>query len=205
MQTWQREQDQERAQELVNRQTSIAAAVRALGESGTGMLMTRIHGDFHLGQVLVKRRRLHHRFRGRTGRLDSGAPRQGESTARCRRDSFVPSTMPARRSSSAGVRAVPVDAAQRDHLVARFRARAATAFLRAYWQSTGSANGAAARNLLDLFLIEKAAYEIAYEAAYRPTWIGVPLAGLARLTTRITGRRRAPKMTDRPGTRARKA
>jgi predicted trehalose synthase len=23
------------------------------GQSGTGMLMTRIHGDFHLGQVLV--------------------------------------------------------------------------------------------------------------------------------------------------------
>ena len=48
VQTWQREQDQERAQELVNRQTSIAAA-RALAESGTGMLMTRIHGDFHFG------------------------------------------------------------------------------------------------------------------------------------------------------------
>src|SRR4029079_4662295 len=53
VQTWQREQDQERAQELVNRQTSIAAAVRALAESGAGTLMTRIHGDFHLGQVLV--------------------------------------------------------------------------------------------------------------------------------------------------------
>ena len=36
VQTWQREQDQERAQELVNRQTTIAAAVRALAESGSG-------------------------------------------------------------------------------------------------------------------------------------------------------------------------
>ena len=53
VQTWQREQDQERAQELMNRQTTIAAAVRALAESGAGTLMTRIHGDFHLGQVLV--------------------------------------------------------------------------------------------------------------------------------------------------------
>ena len=42
------------------------------------------------------------------------------------------------------------------------------------------------RALLDLFLIEKAAYEIAYEAANRPAWIGVPLAGLARLVARIT-------------------
>jgi maltose alpha-D-glucosyltransferase/alpha-amylase len=39
--------------------------------------------------------------------------------------------------------------------------------------------------LLELFLIEKAAYEIHYEAANRPTWIGVPLAGLLRLTERI--------------------
>ena len=41
------------------------------------------------------------------------------------------------------------------------------------------------RALLDLFLIEKAAYEIDYEAANRPTWIGVPLAGLTRLRPRI--------------------
>jgi maltose alpha-D-glucosyltransferase/alpha-amylase len=50
---------------------------------------------------------------------------------------------------------------------------------------SASYNGAAAHSLLNLFLIEKAAYEIAYEAAHRPTWIGVPVAGLARLTTRI--------------------
>jgi maltose alpha-D-glucosyltransferase/alpha-amylase len=35
-------------------------------------------------------------------------------------------------------------------------------------------------------LIEKAAYEITYEVANRPTWIGVPLAGMARLVARIT-------------------
>ena len=44
------------------------------------------------------------------------------------------------------------------------------------------------RNLLDLFLIEKAACEIAYEAAHRPTWIGVLIAGLARLVSRINGK-----------------
>ena len=35
------------------------------------------------------------------------------------------------------------------------------------------------------FLIEKTAYEIAYEADNRPSWIGVPLADLARLAGRI--------------------
>ena len=37
-----------------------------------------------------------------------------------------------------GVGAVPVDAEQRDHLLAQFRARAATAFMRAYWRATAS-------------------------------------------------------------------
>ena len=39
--------------------------------------------------------------------------------------------------------------------------------------------------LLDLFLLEKAAYEIRYEAANRPGWIGVPLRGLATLADRL--------------------
>ena len=36
-------------------------------------------------------------------------------------------------------------------------------------------------DLLKLFLIEKAAYEVCYEAANRPGWLDVPLLGLARL------------------------
>jgi hypothetical protein len=53
-------------------------------------------------------------------------------------------------------------------------------------EATGVRPVAAERALLNLFLIEKAAYEISYEAANRPSWIGVPLAGLARLATRVT-------------------
>ena len=84
-----------------------------------------------------------------------------------------------------------MDAAQRDQLIALFRAGAATAFLRAYWEATDARSGPAARALLDLFVIEKAAYEIAYEAPNRPTWIGVPVAGLARLATRILAKETA--------------
>ena len=39
--------------------------------------------------------------------------------------------------------------------------------------------------LLDLFLLEKAAYEVAYEAANRPDWIAVPALGLARAAARL--------------------
>jgi maltose alpha-D-glucosyltransferase/alpha-amylase len=40
--------------------------------------------------------------------------------------------------------------------------------------------------LVDLFLVEKAAYEIRYEAANRPDWLGVPLRGLTALAARLT-------------------
>ena len=45
----------------------------------------------------------------------------------------------------------------------------------------------AERDLLRLFLLEKAAYEVAYEASNRPTWIDVPLRGLAQLATQLIG------------------
>jgi maltose alpha-D-glucosyltransferase/alpha-amylase len=41
------------------------------------------------------------------------------------------------------------------------------------------------RRLLELFLLEKAAYEIGYEAANRPSWLGVPLRGLAALVEQL--------------------
>jgi maltose alpha-D-glucosyltransferase/alpha-amylase len=56
--------------------------------------------------------------------------------------------------------------------------------------------------LLDLFLIEKAAYEIRYEAANRPTWLSLPVRGLAALTSRLlgdTGTQAHDSSTQAPG------
>jgi maltose alpha-D-glucosyltransferase/alpha-amylase len=39
--------------------------------------------------------------------------------------------------------------------------------------------------LLDLFLIEKAAYEVRYELANRPAWLRIPLRGLHDIVKRI--------------------
>jgi maltose alpha-D-glucosyltransferase/alpha-amylase len=39
----------------------------------------------------------------------------------------------------------------------------------------------ATQPLLELFVLEKALYELRYEMDNRPDWIGVPLAGLAAL------------------------
>ena len=40
---------------------------------------------------------------------------------------------------------------------------------------------------LDLFLLEKAFYEISYEAANRPSWLGIPLKGVAALLPSANG------------------
>jgi maltose alpha-D-glucosyltransferase/alpha-amylase len=42
--------------------------------------------------------------------------------------------------------------------------------------------------LLDLFLIEKAAYEIRYEIANRPAWVSIPLQGLQDIMARLMAR-----------------
>jgi len=59
------------------------------------------------------------------------------------------------------------------------------AFLDAYHGAVGDLPGLGNSDLLDFFLIEKAAYEIGYEAANRPTWLPIPLNGLARIIHRL--------------------
>ena len=65
----------------------------------------------------------------------------------------------------------------------------------AYWQSyrEGSAtthlwpaDEAQTQALLDLFLLEKALYEIEYELTNRPTWVHIPLEATLRIL-RIAG------------------
>jgi maltose alpha-D-glucosyltransferase/alpha-amylase len=43
----------------------------------------------------------------------------------------------------------------------------------------------AAAVLLNLFLLEKVAYEVVYEAANRPNWLSTPLRGMAALVRRL--------------------
>ncbi|MEM5709720.1 hypothetical protein AAC907_18825, partial [Elizabethkingia meningoseptica] len=63
---------------------------------------------------------------------------------------------------------------------ARFRARAAEAFLQGY-EETAAAAAPSWRTLLQLAQLEKAAYEIGYEAGHRPDWLSIPLCALSGL------------------------
>ncbi|MGC1779949.1 MAG: maltose alpha-D-glucosyltransferase [Xanthobacteraceae bacterium] len=183
--TWEREQDRERAKTLLGMRSSIVASVRNLAKFGLGALKTRIHGDFHLGQVLV--------VSGDAFIIDfEGEPATSIKDRRAKdsplRDvagllrsiHYAGATLTDRK----GVGAMPIDDSSRDKLIAEFRRQASEAFLRGYWETSVLKRDKASRALLGLFLIEKAAYEITYEAANRPTWLGVPLAGLLSVVER---------------------
>jgi maltose alpha-D-glucosyltransferase / alpha-amylase len=63
-----------------------------------------------------------------------------------------------------------------------WQAQAAAAFLDGYDEVARAEGLVGARaqmdGLLELFVLEKAVYELKYEVDSRPDWVGIPLAGL---------------------------
>jgi maltose alpha-D-glucosyltransferase/alpha-amylase len=160
----------------------LADIVRHLAAKGTGSLLTRIHGDLHLGQVLVAN--------GDVFIIDfEGEPAKPLELRRAKnspyRDvagmlrSFDYAAAVVDRKSRESHAHLPE--ARRAAFLASFLERASESFLSGYRDAAGIDDSPADQALLDLFLLEKAAYEIVYEAANRPGWIDVPLRGLARL------------------------
>ncbi|MET0314522.1 MAG: maltose alpha-D-glucosyltransferase [Hansschlegelia sp.] len=182
---WDREDDARKATELASGKEAIYAMIGKLADSGVGSPMTRIHGDLHLGQILVSGEdAIFIDFEGEPARpLEE---RRGKASplrdvAGVMRSFDYAAAMVGRNEQAAP----HVSGARRDDFLARFRVDAETAFIDAYREGLQAAGGDLQQELLDMFLIEKAAYEIAYEAANRPTWIDVPLGGLHGLINRL--------------------
>ena len=170
----------------------LFAAVKRLAKAGAGAPMTRIHGDFHLGKVLVASSDAYIvDFEGEPGR--PAAERRAKMNplrdvaGLLRSFDYVAAAMMAYNPGGTP----PVPDSGRAELINRYRDNADRKFLAAY---SAAANGGGALNeeLLDLFLIERVAYEIAHEAVNRPAWIGVPLRDLADIADRIIGQQGAP-------------
>jgi maltose alpha-D-glucosyltransferase/alpha-amylase len=71
-------------------------------------------------------------------------------------------------------------------LVERWRVAARETFLGGYDTAIGEAQvwpqpAAERQALIDLFVAAKAAYELTYELANRPAWVGIPIAALLAL------------------------
>ena len=158
--------------EAHDRLVALAPAIRArfadtFGAASGQAGVSRIHGDYHLGQLLA-------RPDGGYSVIDF----EGEP-ARPLAERRLP-TSPLRdvagmlRSLDYAARTV---AAVADALDAEaWLERAREAFLSAY----GGA-GHDERLLLDAFELEKACYEVRYEAGNRPDWLWLPLAAVERL------------------------
>ena len=165
---------------------TVRSGIRRLAKAGEGSLLTRIHGDLHLGQVLIAN--------GDTYIIDfEGEPAKPLERRRARnhrlRDvagmirSFDYAAAVVQRKSLASH--AHVADARRDTFLHSFVEQSTSSFLAGYREATAELMTDADEELLELFLLEKAAYEIAYEAANRPGWMDVPLHGLARLIERL--------------------
>lgn len=140
---------------------------------------TRIHGDFHLGQVLVAN--------GDAWLIDfEGAPATPLNERRSLQSPLVDVAGMLRSIDYAAASALRFELAQvspvleqrRHELVSCFAEHARKEFLRAYLEGGGAALD---RDLLQCFMLEKAAYEICYEMDNRPGWLDVPLHGMRAL------------------------
>jgi maltose alpha-D-glucosyltransferase / alpha-amylase len=158
-----------------------------LAKSLIGTSLTRIHGDFHLGQALVANGDLYiidfegEPARPLTERRAKTSPyRDVAGIIR----SFGYAAAVVRRKSSSSM--AHLTEAQREEFLEAFLRHAEAAFLTSYREAIGP--GEDNTDLLELALIEKAAYEVNYEAANRPAWIDVPLDGLLELTERLLAR-----------------
>ena len=175
---------------VLARKGDLIASLPALAEHGRGSLSIRIHGDFHLGQVLVSQADAYIiDFEGEP--LRSLEQRRSKTTPLRDVAGFLRSLDYASASFEVpAAHASPQIAHERrDKLLTQFRREATTAFLLAYWHSVKGAKslglGPAKEQLLNLMMLEKAAYEISYEAANRPDWLAIPLRGFAAVADRL--------------------
>lgn len=151
-----------------------AAAIDAVFTAAQGVDwpdFQRIHGDYHLGQVLdvPERGWVLLDFEGEPLRplAERSQPDQPlrDVAGMLRSFDYAGGSV---EQQTRGVNA-------RDWVEA-----ASSAFLDGYAQ-VAPVDPRAARTLLAAYLVDKSLYEVSYEAGNRPTWIGIPLAALGRL------------------------
>ena len=171
---------------------ALFAKLSMLTNMVEGATLTRIHGDMHLGQVLVCNGDVFIiDFEGEPAKpveLRRGKDHPLRDVAGMVRSFDYAAAVVKRRSQASHAHLTDE---QVNAFLDSFVQRATEAFLTGYREAItlGNEQAEATVNteLLDLFLIEKAAYEVVYEGANRPTWIDVPLHGLANRTRHLLG------------------
>jgi maltose alpha-D-glucosyltransferase/alpha-amylase len=181
--------DRERAESILAQRDTLLAAFRTVLERKLEGQRIRIHGDYHLGQVLY------------TGKdfaiIDfEGEPARPLSERRLKRSPLRDVAGMLRSFHYASVAALFRE--QERGVAAEGRMQAleewarfwtgwvSASFLRGYLDAVDDAAFLPAEDrsrqmLLDVFLLEKALYELGYELDNRPTWMRIPVQGILDL------------------------
>jgi maltose alpha-D-glucosyltransferase / alpha-amylase len=175
---------QHEARTLLGMEDPLLRRIRTVTDRKLVATRIRIHGDYHLGQVLY------------TGRdfviLDfEGEPSRSISERRFKRSPLRDVAGMIRSfeyAAAYGLLHGPTRAEDAPALApwARlWRRWASASFLRGYLGIAAGANFLPPnpddlRAMLELYLIDKTVYELRYELNHRPEWVGIPLQALLR-------------------------
>lgn len=176
------------AEALLARRGEVLDRVAELADLPVHAVKTRIHGDYHLGQVLS--------VQNDWFIIDfEGEPAKSLEERRTKRSPLVDVAGMVRSYNYAAWAAVfrlddqAAETAAQSRLLEAARdweRRMVNAFLDSYRTTIAGCpvwpdEESAADRLLALFLLEKGFYEIAYEAANRPGWLCIPTRGVLGL------------------------
>ena len=174
-----------RAREANSRRVSNASSNATLRRQSK----IRIHGDYHLGQVLDTGKRFRHpRFRGRA--------RAAVSERKLKRSALRDvagmmrrfTTRPTPRSGSRPMRDVDIPSAAR-WADLWYRAMSRTFLAELSRRDRGRVlhpcrTSEDLQVLLDAYLLDKAVYEVGYELNNRPDWVVIPIRGIKHILER---------------------
>jgi maltose alpha-D-glucosyltransferase/alpha-amylase len=207
-------QDLEAFNYLVAHHDEVLFHIQQMVQNGKNHIRTRIHGDFHLGQVLV--------ISGDVMIIDfEGEPGR---TLEERRLKYSPLRDVAGTLRSFSYAAAFVDRNElnqniqqdeRDRLLRQYLEASKASFMQAYCLARAN-NGPGEtisipvsqhgsnmtqekydispqlESLLQLFSLERVCYEVVYEATHRPAWVDVPLRSLRYMVTNFLGNENKP-------------
>ena len=160
---------------IAGRGEEVRDRLQAMSHVGVGGRLIRHHGDYHLGQTML-------RDAGWIILDFEGEPARSLLARRRKRSPLrdvagMLRSFAYAASATELLRGVPAPAGWEDE--------ARSAFLDAYMETVDPtllpAGRPATDKLLAIFELEKAVYELRYELNNRPDWVPVPVAGIARL------------------------
>jgi len=167
--------DSEALAPIAGRGQDVRERLQALSHIGAGGRVIRTHGDLHLGQTMLA-------DRGWVILDFEGEPARPLPERRLKRSPLrdVAGMLRSFSYAAAGARLLRASEPPED-----WEDRAREQFLAGYREHVDGSllppGQQAFDQLLAVFELEKAVYELRYELNNRPDWVGIPVAGIVRL------------------------